>query len=866
MDDATLSQVIAAEPDASTWLSANAGSGKTKVLIDRVARLLLGGVEPQNILCLTYTKAAASEMQNRLFERLGDWAMKPVDELRAALLALGAPEDMGVAQLSEARRLFARAIETPGGLRIQTIHSYCAALLRRFPLEAGVSPNFVEMDDRSASLLRDAVLEDLAETRPKMIQTVAEHLTSSDLSGLVASVLSNREHFGKTPTDDEVFGWFSLDPDIDLTQIVTTCFDGSEKALIAAVSDIATTQSKIYQSFAERLRCVDLDAPDIDDYDLLCALFLYKGERAGQSKSANFPQSNHKKAVDAFAPVIDDLHAFMDRVAEAKMLENSLYAAQKTRALHAFAGAFLPAYEAAKSLRGLLDFDDLILRTRALLSDPDVAQWVLYRLDGGLDHILVDEAQDTSPAQWQVIERLAQELAAGLGAREDRRTIFVVGDKKQSIYSFQGADPREFDRMRDFFDERLLGSDAPLRRRELEYSFRSSDAILRFVDQSVDVSDMRHRAFHNALPGRVDIWPATPKVEAPERAHWYDPVDIVTDAHHMVTLAREIAAFMKRTIGVETIPLAKGGRQVVRASDFLILVRRRSTLFEAIIRECKTLGLPVAGADRLKLGAELAVKDLTAVLSFLATPEDDLSLAAALKSPLFEWDEQALYDLAAKRDEVYLWAELRRRRDDFPTTFETLNDLRDQADFLRPYDLLERILTRHDGRRRLIGRLGAEAEDGIDALLAQSLNYERTDVPSLTGFLTWLETDEVEIKRQLDNAGDLIRVMTVHGAKGLESPIVILPDTAKRAAPAGDQIVMLDTGAAVWRVPAAEQPDVLRTAVERDKTLQSGEQERLFYVAATRAETWLIFAAAGDVGTDDASWYSKAVAGAEGLG
>jgi len=866
MDDATTAQVLAADPTAATWLSANAGSGKTRVLTDRVARLLLRGVQPQNILCLTYTKAAASEMQNRLFQRLGDWAMKPVDALREELEVLGVQDVQGPETLADARRLFARAIETPGGLRIQTIHSYCASLLRRFPLEAGVSPNFQEMDDRSASTLSERVIELIAERAPDVIDALAEHLTGDDIETVIKAVLNEREAFAVPKGQAEILNWFGLPPSFGQKDLIEEVFAPGDSQLLMRTTKALLSSNKSTDTKAGlKLRSVDWQSPTLSDIEMLCGLFLF-GESAKApfaAKISTFPTKDCRASLGDDQEPLANLMLRVEAVRD-KLL--SFYAAQKSAALHSFAKTFLPLYENEKANRGWLDFDDLILKTRALLSDERVAQWVLYKLDGGLDHILVDEAQDTSPAQWQVIERLAQELTSGLGARDDsRRTIFVVGDKKQSIYSFQGADPEEFDTMREHFEERLIDSDTPLNRRELQYSFRSSDAILRFVDNTVTATDMRHCAFHETFPGRVDLWPAVPETEKPEAKNWYDPVDLIAQDHHSVILAREVAQFMKRTIGKETIPTTKGDRRLVKASDFLILVRRRSALFQEIIRACKALNLPVAGADRLKLGAELAVKDLTAILSFLATPEDDLSLAEALKSPLFGWTEQMLYDLAAGRKNAYLWHELRQRSEEFPDTFAILRDLRNQADFLRPYDMIERVLTRHDGRRKLLARLGAEAEDGIDALLSQSLNYERMEVPSLTGFITWMQTDDVEVKRQLDTAGDLIRVMTVHGAKGLEAPIVILPETAKIKTRASDQVIDLAEGKAAWKVNAERQPEVMKAALTRQKEDEQEEQERLFYVAATRAETWLIFAAAGDVGDGQESWYAKAKSGLEAM-
>ena len=402
----------------------------------------------------------------------------------------------------------------------------------------------------------------------------------------------------------------------------------------------------------------------------------------------------------------------------------------------------------------------------------------------------------------------------------------------------------------------------------LAHSFRSSNAILRLVDLVFDGQDAagfrardKHIAFKADLPGRVDLWPVVEPAEEEEDGHWTDPIDRKSARHHTVILAKRVAEFIKSAIETgETIPVdtkqpGKFARRPVQAGDFLILVQRRSDLFAEIIRACKAAGLPIAGADRLKVGAELAVKDLAALLSFLATPEDDLALATALRSPLFGWSEQQLFDLAHRREaNAYLWEALRARRDSHPETLAVLDDLRRQTDFLRPYDLIERILTRHDGRRRLLGRLGAEAEDGINALLSQALAYERSDIPSLTGFLTWMQTDDLEIKRQAGGPGNMVRVMTVHGAKGLESPVVILPDTGPRDAPRGGEIVTAN-GHPLWRVNADAMPPLLAAARDATQERQLNERMRLLYVALTRAEKWLVVAMAGKTGKASGSWY-----------
>ncbi|MCV2863252.1 double-strand break repair helicase AddA [Defluviimonas sp. WL0075] len=864
MDDATRAQVRAADPAASTWLSANAGSGKTRVLIDRVARLLLGGTEPQRILCLTYTKAAASEMQNRLFNRLGEWAMLPEPLLRGALADLGVPGPIDVDALARARRLFARAIETPGGLKIQTIHSFCAALLRRFPVEAGASPDFTELDDRTAALLRAEIVEELAAGADiGAVDALAAFVSGEDLDALLADLSRNGELFASPLTRDEAFALFGLPAGFDAETAYHDTFDGSERALFAEAVPVLERQSPTMVALAGRLRLLNPEQNSELAFKALREEFLYRKESHFRAE-AKFATVPTKKAQGALGDLLADFQALMDRVAQTQGRLFALAAAEKTLALHRFAGAFLPRYAARKAGQGWLDFDDLIRRAAALLGDRAVAAWVLFRLDGGIDHVLVDEAQDTSPAQWKVIERLTEEFTAGEGARGTERTIFVVGDKKQSIYSFQGADLNEFDSMQGHFTAKFAAVGRAMQGLELLHSFRSADAILRVVDLTFDERVNRglggtpkHRAFHIDKPGRVDLWAPIPKPDKVEPNEWYAPIDILPDAHENVVLARKIAAEIRRMIDTGVTIADRGGARRVHEGDFLILVQRRGPLFSEIIRACKAERLEIAGADRLKLGGELAVKDLAALLSFLALQEDDLSLAAALRSPLFGWSEGQLYDLAQGRaDKTYLWQALRDRADDFPQTLAMLHDLRRWADFLRPYELLERILTRHGGRRNLLARLGPEAEDGIDALLAQALAYERTEVPSLTGFLVWMQTDEVEVKRRLDSATRAIRVMTVHGAKGLEAPIVILPDTAKRPDTVRDEIYVTEEGVALWQVPAAESPGLVADLRDGLKDRQRQERMRLLYVAMTRAESWLIVCAAGDTGTGEESWHA----------
>ena len=860
-DPASAAQIAAADPAGSVWLAANAGSGKTRVLTDRVAWLLLEGTSPERILCLTYTKAAAGEMQNRLFKRLSGWAMLPDDELRAAITKLGAARGtISPERLRHARTLFARAIETPGGLKIQTIHAFCASLLRRFPLEAGVSPNFAEMDEIATARLHAEVFDAMAAdpaTQPS-VDGIARRLSETEPAAFLAAVARLGPRFTALPVA-------ALRPalgiaDLSAENILAEVAGPATRELIVDFLDGArTAPGKTLAGIVEAFDGA-LDRAPRDRLDLLRGACL-TGTGAPRS-TGRWPKAVKEGEHGELVEIYGELAA---RVADGMARIAALEALAQTEALHAFAPAFIERVAAEKAARGWLDFDDQIARARHLLSTSSMAQWVLFKLDGGIDHILVDEAQDTSPDQWEVITRLAAEFGAGQGARPDaHRTIFVVGDRKQSIYAFQGADLDAYARIRDTFAAMHPPGGVPFKDHALLFSFRSSPVILDLVDavfaEGGGLGDApEHIAFHPDMPGRVDLWPAIPRQnEDRDDREWFEPIDRPAPNDAEVVLAERVAEGIAAMIA-EQVPVGRGAaRRPVQAGDILVLVQRRDSLFHHIIRACKRRDLDLAGADRLVVTEDLAVRDLIALLKWVALPDDDLSLATVLRSPLGNLDEAGLFALAHGR-EGRLWPRLRASGMDRAAE-AMLSDLLGTSGYERPYELLQRILIRHDGRRRLLARLGAERAEAIDALLRQALDYEQLEVPSLTGFLCWIEAAAVELKRQGGQGS--IRVMTVHGAKGLEAPVVILPETAKRKARSLSGVERLPGGVPVWMPVKANWSPAMHEANERAVAATQAERDRLLYVALTRAESWLVVAAAGEVGEEPGdSWYRAVEAG-----
>ena len=869
MSEAVAAQIRAARPTASSWVSANAGSGKTRVLTDRVARLLLAGTEPARILCLTYTKAAAAEMQTRLFATLGGWAMLDDDTLRAVLEALDPDEAIPPEQVAHARTLFARALETPGGLKIQTIHAFCEALLRRFPLEAGVSPQFRVLDDREAKALRADVLDRFANEDPAGFAAIARSVGGDDPDPLLLEIARHRAAFAGRFEAEALARALGAEPELSTEALLATVLTPESRDAVHRLLPALAASGKTDSAGGEALAAALLTSDPEECLHLLeGALLTQSGQKAFTPKA--FPT----KGICAAHPVLTaDVRLLAERVAAARPRRLAHAAYVRSIELNRFGRRWLAAWGARKRRTGLLDFDDMIDRARALLEREGIAAWVLFKLDGGLDHILVDEAQDTSPAQWRVIEAVAAEFFAGEGARPVTRTLFVVGDEKQSIYSFQGAAPGEFGAKSALYTRILADIGQTLERCDLLYSFRSPRPILDLVDAAFRgpageglAGVISHHPIAPDTPGRVELWPFLPKPEREEEADWDVLPETVPPDDPVQRLADRIAGTVAEWLATGRLLPGEPGPRPIRAGDVLILVQRRGPIFEAVIRALKRARVPVAGADLLRIGGDLAVRDLLAALRFAATRGDDLSLAAFLRSPLGGISERDLFDLAHGRPRT-LWEAFRSHpADRWPEARALLDDIRGRADFLRPFELIERMLIRHRGRERLVARLGAEAEDGIDALLDQALAYEQVEPPSLTGFLDWIDRDEVAVKRRSDAGVDQVRVMTVHGAKGLEAPIVFLPDTAVRSE-GGQQplMVRLADGTPAWRGRSDEAAPAVAAADGERKQLLREENRRLLYVALTRARRWLVVCGAGPQ-TRGESWHGLVEDAMRGLG
>jgi ATP-dependent helicase/nuclease subunit A len=891
-------QLDASSPATHAALSASAGTGKTHVLSARVLRLLLTGVDPASILCLTFTKAGAAEMAERIHTRLASWVRLKAPALRKELFALGEPNDE--ASVGRARTLFARVLDAPGGgLRIQTIHAFAQGLLAAFPAEAGLTPGFRPIEGREEQRLA-------RETLAEML-VAAEHAGEN---GLIRDVqaLSHRlgeggaEGFlracGRAPDalaaigapelmEDRLRRAFDLPlGDIDEALASECCdeiFDVAALRRIGLLNGQWGTKGGLERaSLCERWA----GAGPEERARLLEALHGVWAKADGEMRSFGKGQAPQEEDYVALATTAFECCARLLRMRKVASLV-ACYAAG-LRAGQRFAAA----YAAAKRNAGLVDFDDLIRWSERLLATPGMGDWVRYKLDQQTDHILVDEAQDTNSAQWSIVGALTEEYFAGAGASGRHRTLFTVGDFKQAIFGFQGTDPAEFEQARAYFEAKAKAVRDAAEALEMvplppdfldlsmDRSFRSSPPLLAVVDRVLERlgpdslglprAPNPHLAEAARRGGGVTLWmPFSTRMDAGEEGGeegW------VSDSVRLYAarLARQIRRWLDTPFLVE----ARG--RSLRPEDILVLVRRRGDLAALIVARLHAEGVPVAGVDRLLLTAPLAVRDLLAAVRFAVQPLDDLNLASLLVSPLFGWSQDALFAAGHGREGA-LWPRVRDRPEQAETV-KGLQALLAMADYATPHQFLETILSGElDGRRKLLRRLGPEARDPIDELVASALEFETASAPSLQRFLDWFERGEVEIVRDPSAPLDAVRVMTVHGSKGLQAPVVILADACadpERARP-GARLASLKLGSdgpsvPVFRPRKDELDEPLKGQVEAQDRLDRKEHWRLLYVAMTRAEERLYIGGALGAADGEApaerSWFAAVEAAVRSLG
>lgn len=889
IDPGSLLRDLALDPRNSVVVSACAGSGKTWLLVSRIIRALLAGAEPSEILAVTFTRKAAQEMQARLNEWLELLALGEEIQVREFLRERGLVEASLEAALPQARGLFEKCLNSHPGITISTFHTWFLQLLQRAPLKSGLagelslisetSSLIEEAWQRLAQELSHAPDSPLAQNFQDLLRDYGLHNTRKALQHFI----NKRGEWWSYTRDDN-------DPAAAaLTRLQQTIQLALDEPVLEKLFTHASLLEDL-QNFADLLE-KNQTATDLNHADLIRAGFSAAGlaQRFQHLCGAFFTQAGSRlarkenaaraKRLGARDADYLNLHATLcERLEAARDALIEQNALRFNRAVFICGSALLQHFQQLKTERGVVDFSDVEYGAERLIGDSEHAAYMQYKLDARYRHILLDEFQDTNPLQWQMLQHWFDAAMAA----ERTPKIFLVGDPKQSIYRFRGADARIFD-----LAQAYLGRHFQARQLSLDRSRRSAQAVLDGVNQVFDKEALPHfqphHAVHANLPGGiwVQALPAPlPTVNASEtmRNPLEQPLAEVEEAAQRGE-ASQIATQLKSMVGIWKIR-AQGRVRRLDYGDVLLLTQARTHLsvYETALSEA---GIPFMTARQGGLLDSLEARDLTALLEFLILPAADLQLAHVLRTPIFDITDATL--LALSRTGQASWwqslAWLAQQQNDPPVVraFGLLSQWRAQLDQLPVHDLLDRIfhegevLARYAALTPLAMRAAVQAN--LSRFLEMALSLDSGRYPSLPKFV-----DELKRLRQLrdeeapdlpitQDAGRAVRILTVHGAKGLEAPIVWLFDT-NRVLPARD-----DYQALIDWPPGAPVPRHFSMLSTRKALGQARadllvaqnewvarEEMNLLYVAMTRAQQYLIVSGAAAAEAKGGSWYARIAA------
>lgn len=896
--DPNVLQNKASNPQSSVWVGASAGSGKTKVLTDRILRLLLpdqknlNACAPNKILALTFTKTAASEMNLRINERLSEWAVMDLDgekSLKEDLKKLlGMPPTEH--QIEAAQKLFASVVDTPGGLKIMTIHSFCQSILGRFPLEADLTPSFKPLEELQASeLLKKAqrlAFKRAKEDKGSPLSQAVHHITlfqnEEQFSKLLQNLISERRQLKQIL--DKNFGADGLYTNL-CKELNIPAGQGHDEYLYRACAGINMNEEGLWRA----CKALETGTEKTDQpKGIAIQAWLEKDQKSRVSSfddyTTNFITTTNTIRTSMVTIGVKNKYPDVENILQTEALRifeiiqklKAIEISVLTRDLFMLGEAILYEYQNLKNQISALDFDDLILRTLDLLQGKthkmqglDVSPWVRYKLDQGIDHILVDEAQDTNPEQWKIIDALTDDFFNDR-SNEINRTLFVVGDQKQSIFSFQRASPEKFIEMRQWFKNKIKSQDKNFEEVNFNVSFRSVKSVLNLVDSifsipeikaGLDTESICHESFRYTQAGLIELWPIFENPKKEEFDPWEPPINVIDSSSGSSQMASHIANKISSWIGKEDL---KSYDRKIQAGDIMILVRSRTAFIDQLVRALKLKNIPVSGVDRMTLSKQLVVQDLCASAQFSLLPDDDLTLATLLKSPFIGFNEDQIFDVCYGRDNKSLWTNVKEKCD--AEIINWLENLIHNAGRFRPYEFFTLILqtkcpTNISGLRAIKSRLGEESLDPLDEFLNCAIGYEGVHIPTLQNFIQSQLNNESQIKREMEEAGNAVRIMTVHGAKGLQAPIVILPDTIRTGASVKPKQILWpdksDDTLPYFCPTSANLPDKINTAMTVIKDRENQEYRRLLYVALTRAEERLYIGGFGNPSEKfDDYWYN----------
>ncbi len=854
---ATQTQRQATRPHQSFWVSASAGTGKTKVLVDRVIRLLLEGILPSQILCLTFTKTASSEMIERVLSTLKSFIHLTDEQLMERLKPFF-PHPT-TEKLDHARTLFAKVLDKIHTLKIQTIHAFCQSILQKFPIEADLDPSFSMMDDSTRifyieqayeTMLKDAFRVNGNVALKQVFEHIAEKMTEFSFDKQKGAILSNFQSFSS------LYNTYSLEKICSIIQ----------EKLELKNEDFQKTESDFFDKLPLNVFMVNSDPAVVKILEKI-KIVLKEANPSFEKYKTLFLTKKGTVLKKLKHPILIEE---AERTKNWDNFQKTKIVFYDTKALLTIAFSFLEKYEIAKKQAGILDFDDLILKTSELLSSSKNLPWVLYKMDGEISHILVDEAQDTSPIQWKIIDALTAEFFTDGANEKNTKTLFVVGDKKQSIYRFQGADVKSFKSSYNSFREKLLQQKYQLTKLPLSISFRTTQDILDLVDSVFEknhhgVMESDEKITHTSArthTGRIELWPVFEKEknDADDKNFLRPTTDKKAKITGEMRFSNQIAERINDVLKSKIVLPSTG--KIVQPKDILILLQKRNPLAFTLAKSLKENGIPFEGLDRFTLKDDLAIRDLLACMKFAIFPSDDLNTASLLKSPFFNFSEEEIFTICYDRNDKNIF-EIISKKTEFESAKNTLEKLKINRN-LNPFEFFSFLLENMDGRYILLKFLGEKHAQAIEEFLTLAFDYSKKSDASLSGFLEYIITVNPSIKREFKKDSlKGVRIMSVHGSKGLESPIVILPDTTRSPKSTKNTIFFDKEGVPFSTAYSENKNEFLTDLVEDEKQQILEENRRLLYVALTRPKDYLIIFGYGTI--YKLSWYEVIKEGFEKL-
>jgi ATP-dependent helicase/nuclease subunit A len=810
----------ASNPEISTWVSASAGTGKTKILTDRVLRLLLKGEGFDKILCLTFTNAAAGEMKQRITTALDTWS-KLDKHILAKELNKIIGREATTQEISIARSLYDSYLKAEDSINIQTIHSFCQKLLKKFPLEASVSPSFKIIDEIKVDYILSQIKKHLMYQDD--LEPITEYLSINFheliIDEILSEIIQHKAQFLKSKASLDNFKNKSIKLILELQNSNDSYYD-------------LIKQSPVIQNIV----AFKATTKELKEFFLT---------QQSQKKKRIVTQ----KIAKAGSNLYSDLETIQDQIYTLDQKEKAEKLKNHSKLLFLLGSKIIEKYENYKSIKALLDYDDLIIYACKLLNDSAAKEWVLYKLDGGIDHLLVDEAQDTSNDQWSIIKALIDEFYSGHEAEKNNRTVFVVGDEKQSIFSFQGADIDSFSHMNKFLKKKMSGARRHFENVNLEISYRSAKEVLDVVyhvfnrvrEQMPGVFSStlnQLQAFRSDHSGSVELWPIC-STKNLTNEFWPIIKSEVDTISSKVQLAQKISSYIKHKLGSGQILAATN--KAIAPNDFMILFRKRDEFTKEVISALQNDGVPVAGLDRITLRENLAVQDLLSIGKFVLNCQDNLNLATLLKSPTIGINEAFLYDISIKRGKHSIWDYInltQHSSEKHRILFEQLSIFLEIYQKTNVKTFFQYIVDILGFRETLNIFCGPDSNDAIDELLYACQDYASENNNSLQSFIFWIQSSNSSIKRD-SSSSDKVKIMTLHGSKGLQSPIVLLCDTT--SLPTNNNHFIWDKdGNCLSARSATDAPDYYRDLYQLEQEKIYSEYLRLLYVGMTRAEDHLV--------------------------